>query len=232
MKRNQTNPFDLVIGTIELLAVTLIAFSRKNLGTRLMPSLFKSCIASAIILALYEAMSPPLPPVRFFRHFVCGLVVLYVYHQLWVWFRRRPDIHSFSIGHTRLPLPGNPRFVHRYIEPVFWLCIGIIVLPIAPLLGAWISTASVCLFIEEQLARVQGKKRLFDTIDGRIEATTLQTALRPRTRSTSSTRNAVVTTTTGRSSTAPQISEIKERIDPALRKLIESDKQNNPGDPT
>lgn len=229
MGPQKTNPSDVACGVMSLLAGSIWAFTREGLGGRLMPTLFKACILAALILLLYRLASPPLPSSKLFPFFLGGLLVQFIGHQTSSWLRRHPDIHSFSTGRTRLRLPLRDSFVHRYVEPLACFGVGAVLVRFDPLLGAWLFGAAVSLFIEEQIARVQGRKRLFDTLDGRLEGRTLQTALQSQLEppQTSSAQASVTIAVKRRSRKIPKASSLAARLDPALRRIIESDANSN-----
>ena len=226
MPQHKTNPLEVIIGIMNFLAGSIMAFTREGLGARLMPTLFRACIAASIVFMLYRLASPPLPDPVLFPYFLGGLFLLFIGHQLSAWFRRRPDIHSFSTGRTRLRLPVRDSVVHRYIEPVACLGAGVVLTRFDPLLGGWLCGAAVSLFIEEQIARVQGRRRLLDTFDGRIEGKSLQSAVQGRLEppQTTSAQAPVVIAAKRRGGKRAKVGNFAARLDPGLRRILESDR--------
>ena len=78
----------------------------------------------------------------------------------------------------------------------------------------------------------QGRKRLLDTLDGRTEARTLHTALQKRFGPPpASAQASVVIAVKRRRGKAPKAANLAARLDPALRRIIESDAKNDSGGP-
>lgn len=228
-KPHNTHHLEVLGGIMTLMAASVVAFTRRDLGARLMPTLFRTCILAAIVFILYRFASPPLPSPWLFPFFLGCLILLFIHHQLSVWFRRRPDIHSYSTGRTRLRLPVRINLVHRYVEPLACIGIGAILVGFDPLLGAWFFGASVSLFVEEQIARVQGRKRLMDTLDGRTETGTLQTVLQDclEPQRPTSAQAPVAIAVKRRNGRTPKAADLAARLDPALRRIIESEKRKD-----
>ena len=187
-----------------MLPQSIIAFTRDNLGTRLMPSLFKACVAASVVFLLYRL----------------------------AWFRRRPDVHSFSMGRTRLRLPVSDSFAQRYIEPLACFAAGALLFRLDGLFGTWLVGAGISLFAEEQIARIQGRKRLLDTLDGRAEGRALQTAVQNQIAPQQSvaTHTPVTIAVKRRTRRTTRASKLASRLDPALRRILDPDTTQDSGE--
>lgn len=100
-------------------------------------------------------------------------------------------------------------------------------------LAYWITAGAIAVFIEEQLARFQIRRRVLDAIDGRIDSQILHgrvqdrlsPPLPPNTIST-----AVIEAQETSHDQANSISQIKARLDPEFRVMIDSDESREKKD--
>jgi len=67
--------------------------------------------------------------------------------------------------------------VQLYIEPLFLFILGVSLIPVFPLVGAWISTGSIAVFVKGQITYSRIKKQVWDMKDSRIESKYMVKAL-------------------------------------------------------
>jgi hypothetical protein len=228
MRRARTNSRILLGGLLALLAASLVALIRRDIGQRTMPNLFRATGLALVVSLFYSFLTPPFPRAPFFPCFVIVLGALSLAHRLSVWFRREPGaIHSFSNGRTRLVLPWGLTFTERYFEPLCAVAAGAAVRHLDPLLGVWLMAAGVSLFVDEQIARLRGRTRVLDATDSRHEAAGLHSAVETRLTPKASPGMQTIPVRSGITGAARvQSGNFREEMDPALRRLIEPDPTN------
>lgn len=105
-----------------------------------------------------------------------GLVFLGIVHFLITFIRGlrgAEDAHSRFAGLSwalRRPFSAESLLVHRLAEPMCCFCLGLFLSRIAPLFAFWLRIASIALFLKGAVEWWVFRNRVFDAIDGRIEA--------------------------------------------------------------
>lgn len=158
-------------------ALTLMVLSRKDVGYRLLGPvrLVLICAILAVVAILATPASNNLGPwgllVFAALVFICG-----VSQRIRGWRQLEHNIfdHSFYIGTSGLEFAWWPQFmlrhrrVARYVEPLFWMGIGFVMMPFMALLGFWLIFAGLCLRVYEDAIFRRERNRDMDIGDSVI----------------------------------------------------------------
>ena len=242
MRNNRIQLVSVLRGVMYLLSLNLLVFLRRQFGERIISDLCVACGFSWVCFWLYEAarawMFPLLPATQLAPFFLKALSALTACHLAGMWLRtKKPAVtHSFATG---VPL-GFWRFLRvsdmalqRYVQPCACLLAAIGLSRWDRALAYWIGGASVAVLIEEQLARFQMRRRVLDTIDGRIESQTLYGRVQQRisTAPAMGTQTPVIEVSQPSRRKTGKLKNIMARLDPELRKMLEPTAGTEKGKP-
>ena len=155
-------------------ALTVIAWSRKDVGYRLLNPLWLTGAVLAM-LAVAAFCKPATLPVILAGY--AGFVLLAGCSQRfkrWREFRRGVRQHSFYLGSSPFDyrwLPGfcrRNRRIARLVEPLFWIGFGLLLFPHLPAFGGWFVFSAICLAVVEAAVQEQEVKRQMDMVDGLV----------------------------------------------------------------
>jgi len=232
MKRDGISLAMIARGGMYLLSLNLLVFLRRQFGERMTGDLCVACGFSWCCSWLYGVLRvwllPQLPEARLTAFFVYGLSGLTAYHIACTWLRRKKaaTIHSYSRGRPmgvwRI-FRAEDEIVARYFQPSACALVAISLARWDKALGWWIGAASVAVFVEEQVGRVQMRRRVLDTIDGRIESQALYGQVQERIApvSAKASQTAIVEMAEPPMHTAGGLGNIVARLDPELQKMLE-----------
>lgn len=242
MKRNRVSLIMIVRGTMYLLSLNLLVFLRRGFGERMTGDL---CVACGFawgcfwLLATARAwFSPQLPQPLLTPFFLDALFALTACHLVGIWLRRRKPatIHSFAtgrpLGFWRI-LRVSDLTLQRYVQPT--LC-GLAALALSrwdQALAYLIGAASMAVFVEEQLARFGMRRRVLDSIDGRIESQTLYGRVQERIAPATAPgmQSPVIEIVEASRRKTGKLKNIMARLDPELRKMLEPIAGTEKGNP-
>ncbi len=232
MKKNRISLAMIVRGSMYLSSLNLLLFLRRQFGERLVGDLCVACGFSWCCFKIYCALRvhllPQLPETRLTPFFLYALSGLTAWHLVCIWLRRNSpaNMHSFSrgrpMGFWRI-VRGSDAVIERYVQPGACAFVALGLASWDRALACWIGVASVALFIEEQLGRLQMRRRVLDTIDGRIESQTLYGQVQERIApmSARAAHTAIVEIAEPSSRTTGQLENIMARLHPDLQKMLE-----------
>lgn len=242
MKKNRLQLFTVLRGSLYLLSLNLLVFLRRSLGERVVVDMCFAfgfgCVAYCLYVSARRHLFPLLQEPCLAPVFLHTLSALIVCHIFCIILRRNKPatIHSFSTGR---PLEfwrfirASDTTLQRYVQPAACLLVALGLSRWDLALAWWIGAASVAVFVEEQLARLQMRRRVLDTIDGRIESQTLygrvQERISPTDAATTQTPVIEVAEASGR--TTGSLDQITGRLDPELRKMLEAASAPNNDNP-
>jgi len=159
-------------------ALTLMVLTRKDIGYRLLRPvrllLVTAILAIVAILAMPDSNNPGPGALLIFAVvvFASGMS-----QRIRGWRQLDQNIfdHSYYIGTSRLewviPWPQfmlRHRRVARYVEPLVWVALGILLMPIMALLGFWLLLAGLCLRVYEDSIFRRERNRDLDIADSVI----------------------------------------------------------------
>lgn len=174
----------LTMVILSWLSVSLEVFIRRDFGERYLNwlRLFLGYLAMelftlipTIIFSLIPFMARNYLPVS--AYFSYGFLILGVYHQFHIWQRNRRGVqwHSQSFGISRLAfLPINDWVLYRFVEPGGCFLLGFLIRQFDLVTGIWLMTASIALFIKNQMVYAAVRGRFLDIMDSRIESAAMQ----------------------------------------------------------
>jgi hypothetical protein len=147
---------------------------RRNLGPRHLPTMFLGLLAFSLIAAL-DATG--LGALLFLYMLVRAL------KHAWAAIFRTPQDgprHSRYEGDSlpvwqRLGLSQDA--AQRFGEPLGSVLLGLLLLPIVPVVGVWFAGAGIAQAVKEFLNRARANRRILDTLDNRIESQQMSTAM-------------------------------------------------------
>ncbi len=219
-------------GTMYLLSLNLLVFLRRQFGERVASDLCVACGFSWFCYWLYTAVRvrvfPLLPEPRLTLFFLYELSALTTFHLANIWLRRKgpAGIHTHATGRPwdfwRF-LGLNDMTLQRYIQPIACLLVALGLTRMDRFLAYWIMVGSVAVFVEEQLARFQMRRRVLDVIDSRIESQTLYGRVQDRIspRPVAGKESPVIEITEPSRRRTGKLKNFTARLDPELRKMLE-----------
>jgi len=233
MKRNVIQPLLLLRGTSYLLALSLLVFLRRGFGERVAGDL---CIACALCwccyflrVALGRLTSARNEDVLAFP-LLCAMSLLVGYHLATMWRRRGEPavVHSYATGRPFRYwqyLGCTDLTLQRYVQPSVCFVVALGLSRLGSAVPYWMAAASLTVFVEEQLARFQMRRRVLDVIDGRIDSKLLhgrvEEKLSPSTDSSKAQAPVIEIAERSRARTG-KLSDMKARLDPELRGMMDS----------
>lgn len=232
MKRSRIEPLVLLRGSMYLLALSLLVFLRRQFGERVAGDLCVACGLSWANVWCYSTLRayilPGLPEPVLVSFVLYALTALTAYHLASMWLRREKpaETHTYATGapfRVWQRLSVSDAALRRYVQPCACALVAAGISRIDSVLAIWLVAASLAVFVEEQLARVQMRKRVLDMIDGRIDSQSLQTGVREKlTGTTSADAQTPVIEVAGASRRKTgKLSDIMARLDPELRQMID-----------
>lgn len=242
MKRNQISLIMIVRGTSYLLSLNLLVFLRRGFGERMAGDLCVACGfawgCSWLMAAARSWTCPPSPQPLLIPFFLYALSVLTACHLAGIWLRRKKPatVHSHATGCPLGPwriLRVSDVTLQRYVEPTACLLAAVGLARWDRVLAWWIGAASVAVFVEEQLARFGMRRRVLDSIDGRIESQTLYGRVQERLSPSAApgAQSPVIEIVEASRRKTGKLKSIMARLDPELRKLLEPAPESGKGMP-
>jgi drug/metabolite transporter superfamily protein YnfA len=243
MKKNCIQLWMIMRGASYLLSLNLLVFLRRGFGERMAGDLCIACGFAWFCFWLFDTARGwaccGIVPTRLVPFFLYALTAVTACHGAGIWLRRKKPatIHSFGTG---VPL-GAWRVVRasdltlqRYVQPpcCFLFALGLSRWDRA--LAYWIGAASLAVFVEEQLARFGMRRRVLDTIDGRIESQTLYGRVQQRISPPPApgTQMPVIEVSQPSRRKTGKLKNIVARLDPELRKMLEPATEQPSGEKT
>jgi len=232
MKKPKVTLLMIMRGTMYFLSLSLLVFLRRGFGERMASDLCMACGFAWFCSWLYATVGATvlasLPESRFAPFFLYALSAVTALHLLsiWLWRTKPATIQSFStgrpIGFWRI-LRLSDAALQRYVQPAACALTALWLARWDRPLAYWIGAASFAVFIEEQLARFGMRRRVLDTIDGRIDSQVLYGKVQERLApvSAAATQATVVEVAEPSRRKTGKLKSIMARLDPELRKMLE-----------
>lgn len=217
---------------LRVMSVSLEVFLHRNFGERFFSPI--EFIAGSI--ALYSFMF--LGRILFYPH-VIGLMLfgflataMGAYHLYVIQERKKKGIvlHSRYWGDSwpfLYELGVSQQTIQFYIEPIFCFLVGLVLIGVTPLLGAWIIYASIAWFFFCQLDLRKWNNRILDAIDQEIEARNFQAAVVARKGPQETEGFFVPVSPNFTQAQRATLADAFEGLDPALKKMIKESSQNS-----
>jgi hypothetical protein len=223
---------EILRGARYLLSLSLWVFVRRQFGARVVGDLFVTWGFSWFCLWLYlklRSLFFPLLPDPIIAPLVLKIMIAVILvHCFGIMFRWNVgEVHSYSTGR---PLPfwrhmnlSDPA-VKQFFEPLLGFVVAYAILHIDMALACWIATASIAVFIEEQLSRTSSKTRVLDVVDSRIEAQSLHQGVQRRLTPTApaSADSSVVAVPEQSCRSSANVPGIIDQLDPELKRMVDS----------
>lgn len=170
--------YGFVLWLLPYPAITLLVLLRRDVGYRLL-SPFRLLATCAVICVLTIFATPGNEEGRPYDLLLfCVVVFLFGFAQRirrWLEFNRGGrQQHSFYIGSSPFDFRWLPNFVRRnrrvgrYIDPLFFSGIGILLMPVSRFLALYLIFAAFCLRAFEHMAWNNERERQLDMMDSLI----------------------------------------------------------------
>ena len=160
-------------------ALTVMVYVRRDLGFRLMNPLRLMAVTGVlIVISVFAQQGNPDTNPLFLVFFAVGALILGIGQRIKGWWKLNRGIqqHSYYIGTSLLRFRFLPDFVRRnrrverFIDPIFFLLIGLAIYPIARALACWLVISALSLRYYEFAIHERDRDLDLDTIDGLINA--------------------------------------------------------------
>jgi len=158
-------------------ALTLMVLTRKRIGYRLLGPvrLFLISAILAVVAILAMPANNDLGPWALLL-FAVLVFVSGISQRIQRWREIDQNVfdHSFYIGESAFQFTWLPQFMlchrrcARYVEPLFWVTLGFLMLPLLTLFGLWCIFAGVCLRVYEDAIFRRERNRDLDIADSVI----------------------------------------------------------------